>query len=116
QGPGRFRRERRRRARIARKLAGAGGGEGGKTARPLSRQCRKTEALRGLEEEALMFFILSKTVGFVLLPSNFLLLLALAGTVLLATRWRRAGLRMVIGAAVLLATVGVLSRGSIAQT
>src|SRR4029078_5264348 len=78
QGPGRFRRERRRRARIARKLAGAGGGEGGKTARPLSAQWRKQEALRGLEEEALMFFILSKTVGFVLLPSNFLLLLALA--------------------------------------
>ena len=59
-----------------------------------------------------MFFILSKTVGFVLLPSNFLLLLALAGTVLLATRWRRAGLRMVIGAVVLLAMVGLLPVGA----
>ena len=59
-----------------------------------------------------MFFILSKTVGFVLLPSNFLLLLALAGTVLLATRWRRAGLRMVIGAVVLLAMVGLLPVGT----
>ena len=59
-----------------------------------------------------MFFILSKTVGFLLLPSNFLLLLALAGAVLLATRWRRAGLRIVIGAVVLLAIVGLLPVGT----
>lgn len=59
-----------------------------------------------------MFFILSKTVGFLLLPSNLLLLLGLAGTVLLATRWRRAGLRMVIGAVVLLAMVGLLPVGT----
>jgi uncharacterized SAM-binding protein YcdF (DUF218 family) len=65
-----------------------------------------------LEEEALMFFILSKTVGFFLLPSNLLLLLALAGAILLATRWRRAGLRIVIGAVVLLAIAGLLPVGS----
>ena len=59
-----------------------------------------------------MFFILSKTVGFFLLPSNFLLLIALAGAVLLATRWQRAGLRMVIGAVVLLAMVGLLPVGT----
>ena len=59
-----------------------------------------------------MFFILSKTVGFLFLPSNFLLLLALAGAVLLATRWKRAGLRMVIGAVVLLAMVGLLPVGT----
>ena len=60
-----------------------------------------------------MFFILSKTVIFLLLPSNLLLLLALAGVVLLATRWRRAGLRMIIGAVVLLAIVGLLPVGNL---
>ena len=59
-----------------------------------------------------MFFVLSKTVGFLLLPSNFLLLLAFAGAALLATRWKRAGLRMVIGAVVLLAMVGLLPVGT----
>jgi len=59
-----------------------------------------------------MFFVLSKTVGFLLLPSNFLVLLAVAGAVLLATRWKRAGLRMVIGAVVLLAMVGLLPVGT----
>ena len=59
-----------------------------------------------------MFFILSKTLVFILLPSNFLLLLALAGVVLLATRWRRAGLRMVVGAVVLLAILGLLPVGT----
>lgn len=33
-----------------------------------------------------MFFILSKTVAFLLLPSNLLIILGLAGVVLLATR------------------------------
>ena len=35
-----------------------------------------------------MFFVLSKTAGFLLLPSNFLLILGLAGLVLLAFRRR----------------------------
>ena len=38
-----------------------------------------------------MFFVLSKTIGFLLLPSNFLLLLGLFGSALLWTRWRRLG-------------------------
>jgi len=38
-----------------------------------------------------MFFILSKSVAFLLLPSNFLIILGLAGLLLMATRWRRAG-------------------------
>ena len=59
-----------------------------------------------------MFFILSKTVGFLLLPSNLLILLALVGAVLLATRWSRAGLGMVIGAVVLLAMVGLFPVGA----
>jgi uncharacterized SAM-binding protein YcdF (DUF218 family) len=59
-----------------------------------------------------MFFVLSKTVGFLLLPSNFLLFIALAGVVVLATRWKRAGLRMVIGAVVVLAMAGLLPIGT----
>jgi uncharacterized SAM-binding protein YcdF (DUF218 family) len=59
-----------------------------------------------------MFFVLSKTVGFLLLPSNFFLLVALAGAVLLATRWKRAGLRIVIGAVVVLAVVGLFPVGN----
>jgi len=38
-----------------------------------------------------MFFVLSKTVAFLLLPSNFLVVLGLAGLALLRTRWRRPG-------------------------
>jgi uncharacterized SAM-binding protein YcdF (DUF218 family) len=65
-----------------------------------------------LEAESLMFFILSKTVAYLLLPSNLLILLALVGTVLLATRWSRVGLRMVVGAVVLLAVVGLFPVGT----
>ncbi len=38
-----------------------------------------------------MFFILSKTAAFVLLPSNILIICGLTGVVLLLTRWRRLG-------------------------
>lgn len=41
-----------------------------------------------------------------------MLLLALAGAALLATRWKRAGLRMVIGAVALLAMTGLLPVGT----
>jgi len=59
-----------------------------------------------------MFFTLSKTVAYLLLPSNLLISFGLVGTVLLATRWRRIGLRMVVGAILLLAIVGLLPVGS----
>lgn len=38
-----------------------------------------------------MFFVLSKTVAFVFVPSNFLLLVLLFGVALLLLRWRRLG-------------------------
>ncbi len=53
-----------------------------------------------------MFFILSKTVVFLLLPSNFLILLGLAGLVLLATRFARAGRRLLVVSLALLALAG----------
>jgi uncharacterized SAM-binding protein YcdF (DUF218 family) len=44
-----------------------------------------------LEKEALMFFILSKSIAFFLLPSNFLIALVVFGVVLMAARFKRAG-------------------------
>lgn len=50
-----------------------------------------------------MFFALSKTVGYLLLPSNFLIGLGLLGALLLLTRFARAGRRLMATALVLLA-------------
>src|SRR5258707_13942796 len=55
-----------------------------------------------LREDSL-FFVLSKTLGFVLLPSNFLIGLGAIGATLLATRWVRLGRRLMATAAILLA-------------
>jgi uncharacterized SAM-binding protein YcdF (DUF218 family) len=55
-----------------------------------------------LREDSL-FFVLSKTLGFLLIPSNFLIGLATIGAILLATRWRRLGGRLMATAAILLA-------------
>jgi uncharacterized SAM-binding protein YcdF (DUF218 family) len=48
-------------------------------------------------------FALSKTVGYLLLPSNFLIGLGLFGALLLLTRFARAGRRLMVAALVLLA-------------
>lgn len=53
-----------------------------------------------------MFFVLSKTAAFLLLPSNLLIAAGLLGIALLATRFRRAGLRLAVGSLVLLALFG----------
>jgi len=50
-----------------------------------------------------LFFVLSKTVGVLLLPTNFLIVLAFAGALLTATRFARAGRRLMTAAIVLLA-------------
>ena len=50
-----------------------------------------------------LFFAASKTVGFMLLPTNFLIGLGLLGAVLLLTRFARAGRRLMAAAFVLLA-------------
>ncbi|HET9718247.1 MAG TPA: YdcF family protein [Pseudolabrys sp.] len=59
-----------------------------------------------------MFFVLSKTAALILLPSNFLIGLALIGTVLLATRWNKVGLRLAVSSIVLLAILGFLPIGN----
>jgi uncharacterized SAM-binding protein YcdF (DUF218 family) len=59
-----------------------------------------------------MFFILSKTLGFFAIPSNFLLALAGLGIVLMATRLARCGRRLVAAAVVLLALAGLSPLGN----
>jgi uncharacterized SAM-binding protein YcdF (DUF218 family) len=59
-----------------------------------------------------MFFVLSKTAAFLFLPSNFLFVIGLAGLLMLATRWRRAGLRLLVPSFVLLVLAGTLPIGS----
>ena len=60
-----------------------------------------------------MFFILSKTIAFLLLPSNFLFAIALIGLALLLTRWRRAGVMLMAISLVLMALGGFLPVGRI---
>jgi uncharacterized SAM-binding protein YcdF (DUF218 family) len=60
-----------------------------------------------------MFFVLSKTAGFFALPSNVLMVLALVGVALLATRRRRLGLGLVVVSVVLLAVAGYSPLGNI---
>lgn len=57
-------------------------------------------------------FGLSKILGFFALPSNLLIVLALAGILLMRTRFRRFGQGLVIGAILLLVVVGIAPVGN----
>jgi uncharacterized SAM-binding protein YcdF (DUF218 family) len=59
-----------------------------------------------------MFFVLSKVLGFFAIPSNLVLALGLLGALLLATRFSRAGWRLVIGSLVGLAVIGLSPVGN----
>jgi uncharacterized SAM-binding protein YcdF (DUF218 family) len=54
-----------------------------------------------------MFFILSKTVGLLMRPSVAVMAIGVVGLLLLPTRWKRAGLRLLVTSFVLLLIVGV---------
>lgn len=54
-----------------------------------------------------MFFYISKVLGFFVLPSNALLSFALIGLALTATRFRRAGLRLLAVSLIMLAIFGL---------
>jgi uncharacterized SAM-binding protein YcdF (DUF218 family) len=58
-----------------------------------------------------MFFILSKTIGLLLLPSNLLIEIGFAGLVLLALRRRRTGTALMAACLILLMLVGYLPIG-----
>lgn len=60
-----------------------------------------------------MFFILSKTVAFLTLPSNLLILLCFVGVALMATRFKRAGKRLAVAGLVLLALAGIIPVGNL---
>ena len=60
-----------------------------------------------------MFFVLSKTLGIMLLPVNFLIGLGVSGAILLATRFARAGRRLMVFALLLLAVCGFSPLGNI---
>lgn len=59
-----------------------------------------------------MFFVLSKTIAYLFLPSNALIILGLAGAALAVTRWRRAGVAMMATSIILLAVAGFLPVGN----
>lgn len=54
-----------------------------------------------------MFFVASKVLGFLTVPSNFLMFLAVAGACLLLTRHRRLAQTLLIGGVVALAILGL---------
>lgn len=54
-----------------------------------------------------MFFVLSKVLGFFAVPSNFLVLLALAGVGFLIVGWRRSGVWLTACSIVLIALLGL---------
>ena len=60
-----------------------------------------------------MFFLLTKTLGIMLLPINLLIGLGLLGAVLLATRFSALGRRLLITTVVLFALIGFLPLGNL---
>ncbi len=59
-----------------------------------------------------MFFVLSKTLGIMLLPTNFLIGIGLFGTILLATRFARLGRKLLIASLLLFAICGFSPLGN----
>jgi uncharacterized SAM-binding protein YcdF (DUF218 family) len=59
-----------------------------------------------------VFFALSKTLGIMLLPTNFLIVVGLVGAILLATRWASLGRKLMLASIVLLAICGFSPLGN----
>ena len=59
-----------------------------------------------------MFFTLSKTIGFLLLPTNFLIGIGFVGAILMVTRFASLGRKLVIAAVLLLVICGLSPLGS----
>src|SRR3954452_14615736 len=59
-----------------------------------------------------LFFILSKTIGFLLLPTNFLIGVGVIGAILLATRFATLGRRLVMASVLLLVVCGLSPLGN----
>ena len=61
--------------------------------------------------EASLFFVLSKTLGYLLLPTNFLIAIGFVGTILMATRFASLGRKLVIASVLLLVICGLSPLG-----
>src|SRR3954465_15228235 len=59
-----------------------------------------------------LFFILSKTIGFLLLPTNFLIGVGVIGAILLVTRFASLGRKLVMGSVLLLVICGLSPLGN----
>ena len=59
-----------------------------------------------------MFFVLSKTLGIMMLPTNFLIGIGLVGAILLATRFARLGRKLLFASVALLAAFGFSPLGN----
>jgi uncharacterized SAM-binding protein YcdF (DUF218 family) len=60
-----------------------------------------------------LFFALSKTIGIMLLPINFLIELGLLGALLLLTRWAKVGRSLLVASTLLLALCGFTPVGNL---
>jgi len=60
-----------------------------------------------------LFFVLSKTLGYLLLPTNFLIAIGFVGAILMATRFASLGRKLVIAALLLLVICGLSPLGKI---
>ena len=60
-----------------------------------------------------MFFVLSKTIGYLLLPTNLLIGIGLVGAMLMFTRFASLGRKLVIAAVLLLVICGLSPLGKI---
>jgi uncharacterized SAM-binding protein YcdF (DUF218 family) len=60
-----------------------------------------------------MFFLLSKTIGFLVLPSNLLIVVGLLGVLLLPSRFARTALGLVIASVLLIAICGFSPLGNV---
>jgi uncharacterized SAM-binding protein YcdF (DUF218 family) len=65
------------------------------------------------ERGILLFFVLSKTLGIMLLPTNFLIGVGLLGAILLATRFASLGRKLLIASVALLAICGFSPLGKL---
>jgi uncharacterized SAM-binding protein YcdF (DUF218 family) len=62
---------------------------------------------------SLVFFLLSKTLGTMLLPANFLIVAGVLGAILLPTRWAALGRKLLVVSVVLLALCGFSPLGKL---
>jgi len=60
-----------------------------------------------------MFYVLSKILGFLITPSNFMVGLGIVGTLLLPTRYTRIGRQLLVSSVLLIAAIGILPIGDV---